>query len=131
MAGPAAGSFTEVGRNQGDPVDGPGGAAVGIEQPDPGGDLLRVTEARHRDVRSEALTLDRYAGPVGCRPGPGRRPRQLGPPLLVEVEPGPQDPGPADVREGTAACDRRVESVPARRRATQPGAEVVQLPLRH
>src|SRR3954464_6745486 len=106
MAGPAAGSFTEVGRNQGDPVDGPGGAAVGIEQPDPGGDLLRVTAARHRDVRSEALTLPRDPGPVACPPGPGRRPRHPGSPLLCEVAPGPQDPGPADVREGTAACDR-------------------------
>src|SRR3954454_6206021 len=109
VAGAAAGSFTEVRRDEGEAVDGPGGSAVGVEQLDPGGDVLGMTEPGDGQVRSEALGVDGDAGPARGGPRAGRHPGQLDAPPVRQVQAGPQHRGAGDVRERTTTGDRRLE----------------------
>jgi hypothetical protein len=50
---------------------------VGVEEPHPAGDVLRMADSRGGDVCAEPLAGHRYAGPVGRSPGTIAQPGQL------------------------------------------------------
>src|SRR3954471_9756328 len=131
VAGSAAGSFTEVRRHEGEVVDGPGGAAVAVEQAHPAAHLLRLPDPGDRDVGAEPLAVDRHAGAARRGAGARRQPGQLGVPVVVHVEPRPDHPGPRGARKGAAAGDRRLEGGTTCSRAPEPLDEVVQPPVGH
>ena len=131
VARPAARTFAEVRRHQLDPVDPPRRAGVRVEEPHPVRDLRRAAEPGQGDVRAEPLPVDRDAGPAGGRPAAGREPVELGAPGVVEVEPGPEHPGAAGVREGAAAGDPGLEGRTPGCGSREPLGEVVEPAFLH
>ena len=109
----------------------PLGPAVGVEQAHPRGDVVGAAEPAEREVRPEALPVDRGAGPGERRPASGGEPVELGGGRVVRLEPGVEDARPVGVRERTAARDAQGEGPPPAGRPAQALVQVVEAALGH
>ena len=129
VAGTAARALAQVRRHQLDPVGAPGRARVAVEEPHPPHDVARRPQPRDGDVRTEPPAVHGDARPARGRAGAGREPVELGALVLVELEPGPEDPRVGRGRERAAAGDAGVEGGPLRGGPAQALDQVVERTL--